>query len=106
VSDSWPLASKFPKVDIVLHCSDLAKVASLSESKQALGMLGSINAELKLVNAGNHGISLNGSFAKGAGVINLQEGADHFTLKNSQERLLISHIRLCVPIPVRELDFG
>jgi predicted phosphodiesterase len=51
-----------PGADVVLHCGDLTQVGGLSMYKKALKMLGSIDAELKLVIAGNHDISLDGKY--------------------------------------------
>lgn len=56
--ESCPLAQPLPKVDVVLHCGDLTQIGGLSAYKEALRMLGDIEAELKLVIAGNHDISL------------------------------------------------
>ena len=98
-----------PKVDVVLHCWDLTQVGGLSEYKRSLLMLGQIEAELKLVIAGNHDLSLDpkywqtldedeqesereehleaveimtGKLAKGAGVTYLEEGTHTFKLQN------------------------
>ena len=49
-----------PRVDVLLHCADLTQVGDMSAYKKALRMLGSFDAELKLVIAGNHDISLDG----------------------------------------------
>ncbi|KAK3655911.1 hypothetical protein LTR22_010069 [Elasticomyces elasticus] len=102
-----PLARKMPKVDVLLHCGDLTQVGGTSAFKNALHLLGSFDAELKLVIAGNHDLELDGQFwrdnlnmddgpeehdravelmtgplAKAAGVTYLAEGTHHFTLKN------------------------
>ncbi|KAK5704363.1 hypothetical protein LTR97_003381 [Elasticomyces elasticus] len=103
-----PLARKMPKVDVLLHCGDLTQVGGTSAFKNALRLLGSFDAELKLVIAGNHDLELDGQYwrdnldmddgpeehdravelmtgplAKAAGVTYLAEGTHHFTLKNS-----------------------
>lgn len=95
-----------PKVDVLLHCGDLTQVGGTSAYKKALKMLGSFDAELKLVIAGNHDISLDGEYwrthledddepeeheeaveimtgplAKAANVTYLTEGLHIFTLK-------------------------
>ena len=49
-----------PKTDVVLHCGDLTQCGGLSAYKNILNMLRSIDAELKLVIAGNHDLSLDG----------------------------------------------
>ena len=47
-----------PRADVLLHCGDLTMIGHLHEYEKALAMLESIEAELKLVVAGNHDISL------------------------------------------------
>jgi Icc-related predicted phosphoesterase len=99
-----------PKVDVLLHCGDLTERGGLKAYKRVLKMLSGIDAELKLVIAGNHDLSLDGSYwrkqmcaddkpkdhaehdnaieimtgplAKEAGVTYLEEGLNTFTLKN------------------------
>lgn len=101
-----------PKADVLLHCGDLTMVGHLDEYETTLNMLGSIEADLKLVIAGNHDITLDenyysrkgqymhnasgysedlpakaremwlGERAKAAGVTYLEEGTHNFTLKN------------------------
>lgn len=104
-----PLTRPLPKVDVVLHCGDLTSVGGLSSYKKALRMLGEFDAELKLVIAGNHDLSLDGEYwkshldedddpaehdeamalmtgplAKAAGVTYLQEGTHSFTLEDGR----------------------
>jgi predicted phosphodiesterase len=50
--------SSLPECDVVLHCGDLTEDGSPASITAALQMLGKVNAELKLVIAGNHEISL------------------------------------------------
>ena len=98
-----------PKVDVLLHCGDLTQVGGHGPYRNALRMLGEIDAELKLVIAGNHELELDrdywlshideeggdepeehdqavaimeGPLAKQAGVTYLEEGTHTFTLKN------------------------
>lgn len=96
-----------PKTDVVLHCGDLTAVGGPSSYKSFLKMLGAIDAELKLVIAGNHDLDLDkkhyeyhqgklehpdqhekslqimtGPLAKEAGVTYLEEGINTFTLTN------------------------
>jgi predicted phosphodiesterase len=47
-----------PKVDVVLHCGDMTNVGGSSVFKNVLKMLGAIDAEKKLVIAGNHDLDL------------------------------------------------
>ena len=107
---SRPLQLPTPPVDVLLHCGDLTQVGGLSSFKRALEMLRSIDAELKLVIAGNHDLELDqqyweaqrdedgapedpedhelamktltGPLADEAGVLFLNEGTHLFTLKN------------------------
>jgi hypothetical protein len=92
-----------PKADVLLHCGDLTDYGGLEAYEGVLRMLGSIDAELKLVIAGNHDLDLDspkhdipedhedhsralefmsGPLVKNAGVTYLQEGLNTFTLKN------------------------
>lgn len=47
-----------PQVDILIHTGDLTNFGELDALKRCVKMMGSIDAELKLVIAGNHDISL------------------------------------------------
>jgi len=47
-----------PKTDVLLHCGDLTMVGLLHEYEKTLDMLEGIDADLKLVIAGNHDITL------------------------------------------------
>ncbi len=99
-----------PQVDVLLHCGDMTQVGGVSSFKKALKMFGGIDAELKLVIAGNHDLELDklywevlcnedgaledpkdhdlavrtmiGSLADDAGVSFLNEGTHTFTLKS------------------------
>lgn len=51
-----------PKVDVLLHCGDLTMEGGPSCYEQLLKMLGAIDAELKLVIAGNHDLDLDQTF--------------------------------------------
>jgi Icc-related predicted phosphoesterase len=61
-----------PKVDVVLHCGDLTNVGGSSSFKNVLKMLGAIDAEKKLVIAGNHDLDLDKEYWRSS----LQEGDD------------------------------
>ncbi|THW88758.1 Metallo-dependent phosphatase [Aureobasidium pullulans] len=103
-----PFRLPLPKVD-VLHCGDLTQVGGHGPFRKALKMLGEIDAELKLVIAGNHDLELDGDYwrshlneedgdepeehdqavaimkgplAKEAGVTYLEQGTHTFTLKS------------------------
>jgi predicted phosphohydrolase len=53
-----PFREPLPACDVLLHCGDLTNTGDIEEYKTTLSMLGSIPAELKLVIAGNHDLSL------------------------------------------------
>lgn len=50
------------KVDVLLHCGDLSHVGGIPSYKRALRLLGTSDAELKLVIAGKHDLSLDGEY--------------------------------------------
>lgn len=52
----------FPKADVVLHSGDLTMTGQDSEYHDSLRLLSSLDAELKLVIAGNHDLSLHESY--------------------------------------------
>ncbi|KAK4150289.1 Metallo-dependent phosphatase-like protein [Chaetomidium leptoderma] len=56
--DAFPDPAATPKVDVVLHCGDLTMIGGLSNYKKAVANLTALDAELKLVIAGNHDVSL------------------------------------------------
>lgn len=99
------------KADVVLHCGDLTVTGRPEENAMAIEMLGSLDAELKLVIAGNHDLTLHeewylqkgrrfhkgmwseglpkqvmgmweGEPAKKAGITYLEEGVHEFRLSN------------------------
>ena len=51
-----------PSTDVLLHCGDLTQVGGVSSFRKALKLLGSIEAELKLVIPGNHDLELDREF--------------------------------------------
>ena len=97
-----------PKADVLLHCGDLTMEGDIQEYHDTLAMLSGVDAELKLVIAGNHDLSLDehyfdrhssvmveeqakkkaardiwkGSQAEAAGVKYLEEGMYTFALKS------------------------
>lgn len=54
-----------PKVDVLLHCGDLSQIGGLTEYRKTMAMLGKVDAELKLVIAGNHDVSLDKKWWRG-----------------------------------------
>lgn len=105
-----PFTHPPPKVDVLLHCGDLTGRGGLPAYEKLLNMLSKIDAELKLVIAGNHDLDLDkehwrrkyehpedpesltqhedaleimrGPLAQAAGVTYLEEGINTFTLSN------------------------
>ncbi|PQE22515.1 hypothetical protein CJF31_00001444 [Rutstroemia sp. NJR-2017a BVV2] len=96
-----------PEIDVLIHTGDLTNFGELKSLEESVRMIGTISAELKLIIAGNHDISLDktnrvenmtdeeysnyhasaieimtGSMAKQAGITYLEEGTHTFTLKN------------------------
>ena len=99
----------FPKCDVLLHCGDITNVGYLTEFEAIFNFLQQAPAELKLVIAGNHDITLHkdlylerlkdkhrnipddvdairelwtGEEARRAGIVYLEEGVKTFTLGN------------------------
>ncbi|KAF1986497.1 Metallo-dependent phosphatase [Aulographum hederae CBS 113979] len=97
--------------DIVLHCGDITEDGQLEDYKKAIELLGSIDAKLKLVIAGNHDVSLDWEFylaqggspedhqraidlwqspqTKSQGIIFLQEGTHTFTLPGTNAKFVV-----------------
>jgi predicted phosphodiesterase len=95
------------KPDVVFHCGDLTNNGTIEGYQKALQLLAKIDAELKLVIAGNHEISLDkayfmeeggsqkmhdealelmtGPLALAAGVTYLHEGTHEFKLANGSK---------------------
>jgi predicted phosphodiesterase len=96
-----------PEVDILIHTGDLTNYGQHASLRECVRMMGTIDAELRLVIAGNHDLSLdtvrlienmdeeqyagyhksaleimNGPLAKENGVTYLEEGTHTFTLKS------------------------
>ena len=93
-----------PEADVVLHCGDLTNMGSIPDHVAALTMLSTFPAELKLVIAGNHDISLDskaseqstetrqlhakamrlwtGKKARESGIVYLNEGSHAITLES------------------------
>lgn len=96
-----------PQVDVLIHTGDLTNFGELESLKESVRMIGTIEAELRLVIAGNHDISLDktyrvenmsdeeyteyheaalgimtGPLSQKAGVTYLEEGTHTFTLNN------------------------
>ena len=105
-NDYFPAPASLPQVDVLLHAGDLTQIGGISSFKRAISALDQVQAELKLVIAGNHDVSLDAKWwaenldedednpnepahalqlfedAKARGIHLLQEGTHHFTLSN------------------------
>ena len=59
-SHPWPYTATrpSPRADVLLHCGDLTQVGGLSAFKKAMNNIRAMDAEIKLVIAGNHDLEL------------------------------------------------
>ncbi|KAF2223922.1 Metallo-dependent phosphatase-like protein, partial [Elsinoe ampelina] len=92
---------RLPKVDVLLHCGDLTQNGGLPEFSKAFNMIKNVDAEIKLVIAGNHDLELDpdyeldepedhkaalaiwtGPEAQDAGIFFLEEGTHEFVLSH------------------------
>lgn len=64
ISSTYSFRPPFPKADILIHSGDLTNVGTIEENRVALSLLASIPAELKLVIAGNHDLTLDKDYWK------------------------------------------
>lgn len=76
-----------PKVDVVLHCGDFTENGSPNQLRRAITWLGSIEAELKLLIAGNHEASLDREFFVNQG----GDAVEHEKVTNLATRLSQQH---------------
>jgi predicted MPP superfamily phosphohydrolase len=61
------LPASLPQCDVLLHCGDITEDGSPESIEKALQALGNIKAELKLMIAGNHEISMDKDYYLGEG---------------------------------------
>ncbi|KAK5699027.1 hypothetical protein LTR97_006676 [Elasticomyces elasticus] len=66
-AEELPRRNELPKVDILLHCGDLTSRGRLCEYEKTLSLLASVDAELKLVIAGNHDVTLDADYWRARG---------------------------------------
>ncbi|KAF9885774.1 hypothetical protein FE257_012356 [Aspergillus nanangensis] len=66
-----------PKADILIHAGDLTKVGRRNEHLATLSMLKSADAELKIVIAGNHDITLDADYYAAEGHFRHRYRSDH-----------------------------
>ncbi|CAO2657619.1 Nn.00g037450.m01.CDS01 [Neocucurbitaria sp. VM-36] len=71
---SADLPSTLPECDVLLHCGDFTEDGSPTSISEALGALSSVKAELRLVIAGNHEISLDKQYylSQGGSVVDVE----------------------------------
>ncbi len=74
---------QIPKVDVLLHCGDLTVQGQSSEFIGVINMLSNFDAELKLVIAGNHDLSLDSNYQQNRGPGQYQ--LPHVDLKSNHE---------------------
>lgn len=69
--------SSLPSCDVLLHCGDITEDGTPASISKALSSLGHIEAELKLVIAGNHEISLDKQYytSQGGSATDVEESA-------------------------------
>ena len=110
ISIEYAYRQPLPTADVLLHAGDLTMTGRVMEYQQIIDMLAAADAELKIVIAGNHDITLDESFyksigkdlyhhnrpenvdevremwtgskARQAGIIYLEEGMRTFNLRN------------------------
>ncbi|KAF2799380.1 Metallo-dependent phosphatase [Melanomma pulvis-pyrius CBS 109.77] len=82
--NQWPYSDcdKAPKVDVLLHCGDLTQVSGLPSFRKAIANIKTIDAELKLVIAGNHDLELDEDWTRDnmEGGDDLEDSTHTFTL--------------------------
>jgi predicted phosphodiesterase len=66
-ASSLPGQAELPRVDMLLHCGDLTSRGRLPGYENTLSLLGSIDAKLKLVIAGNHDVTLDAEYWRAHG---------------------------------------
>jgi Icc-related predicted phosphoesterase len=81
--------TKMPEVDVLLHCGDMTYRGEPGAYKRALEMMGTIKAELRLVIAGNHDLSLDKDWKNDTSVTG-NPGMYHQTLKQQEEQCKIA----------------
>jgi Icc-related predicted phosphoesterase len=62
----WPytLGCPAPPCDVLIHCGDLTQVGGLSAYKKAMRDIQTVDAELKLIIAGNHNLDLDDQWVR------------------------------------------
>ena len=90
-----PFEQPLPRVDVLLHCGDLTHCGGSSSYRKALKLLGTFDAKLKIIIAGNHDLDLDGGYW----TTHLGEGdeeADHEgaeeVMTDPWQRKQVSHI--------------
>ncbi|KAI8935047.1 hypothetical protein NX059_008711 [Plenodomus lindquistii] len=87
---TWPYtpSSSAPRADVLIHCGDLTQYGGLPSFQRAIDNIKIINAELKLIIAGNHDVDIDRAwidqFAEDDEDVEI--GAQCLTLLPSQEK--------------------
>ena len=111
-ADQFAFREPLPSADVLLHAGDLTMIGELRNHKNVLNWIKSVDAELKIVIAGNHDIDLHAKYylrhsgeepevawqqieaikelwtgpeARNAGVIYLDEGLNTFKLRSGAQ---------------------
>lgn len=79
------LPSDLPECDVLLHCGDLTECGTPSSISDSLQALSQVKAELKLVIAGNHEISLDKKYWLGEGGSEADVGEAHALISPEPE---------------------
>jgi Icc-related predicted phosphoesterase len=76
---AWPytIDDPAPDTDVLLHCGDLTQMGGLASFEHAMNDIASIDAELKLVIAGNHDLELDEKWVR-ENMEDEEELQDHF----------------------------
>jgi predicted phosphodiesterase len=56
--NKWPHSLPDSAVDVFIHCGDLTQYGGLPSFRRAIEDIKTVNAELKLIIAGNHDVDL------------------------------------------------
>jgi predicted phosphodiesterase len=81
------LPSTLPECDVLLHCGDFTEDGSPESIVRALQALGKTKAELKLVIAGNHEISMDGIYylAEGGSAVDVERSCTLVSSESTSE---------------------
>lgn len=80
---TWPYTpdSPAPPCDILIHCGDLTQIGGLPAYKKAMQDIQTVDAELKLVIAGNHDLDLDEEWVRK----NTEDGEEEEDVEDSRK---------------------